>query len=113
MVALLRKIFLCSLFLTVAYHGYANAVVTCQTMQVEPGADGGDCPEMKGKAAATEDDCCCRGEQLCCSSAVVPYAPIPSLPLLSAPSIPPDQWRPLQSQFSSYIPPVVDPPPRA
>lgn len=113
MAALLRKIVWCTFCLMIAYHGYATAAVTCHTMTVEIGAGTDDCAEMAGKAAENEDGSCCHGGRLCCSDAAVAYAPVPVLPLLITPSIPPEHWLSPRAEFSSHIPAVLHPPPRA
>ena len=82
----------------------------------EPQAGQDACPDMRpapaGSPSESKDGKCCKSKSLCCSNFVVPHAPVPSFPLLSPASIPPEQSQFLQSGFSSYIPPVLDPPPR-
>ncbi|MGI4843667.1 MAG: hypothetical protein ACRYF7_10150 [Janthinobacterium lividum] len=124
MTAAFRKIAWCLLSLLVGYHGYATAAVTCHNLKVEiqlvnadSQAEKDDCPDMRADmrsdmAEGTEGSCC-KSKSLCCSSFVVPYAPVPSFLPLSAPSTSPERSHSLQADFSSFIPPVLDPPPRA
>ncbi|WP_460836212.1 hypothetical protein [Massilia agri] len=119
MTAIFRKIAWCLLCLMVGYHGYATAAVTChnlkaelQVVQFDSQAEKDDCPDMRSGTAESSDGSCCKSKSLCYSNFVVPYAPIPSFAPLSAPSSSPERSHSLPTDFSSFIPPVVDPPPR-
>ena len=122
--AALRKFALGLLCLMVGYHGYATASVTCHMLKDRMHATTDDCPEMSdgssasneytaGDDAAGGDGRCCGSKLQCCAKFIVPFAPLPAVPHFEAPTAPPQDWGTLGTSFSSYIPPVLDPPPRA
>lgn len=120
MTAALRKIACSLLCLLVGYHGYATAAVTChnlkaelQVVKADARAEKDDCPDMRAGMSESSGGSCCKSKSLCCSHFAVPYAPIPSFVTLSAPSSSPERSYSVQADFSSFIPPVLDPPPRS
>lgn len=110
--AALRTLVMYLLCLMVGYHGYANAVVTCQIHDAGH-AQTEACAEMGDAQSSDGDECCCASKPQCCAHFAVPFAALPVDAALAPLAPIPHDWAKPNAAFSSYAPAVPDPPPRA